>query len=118
MLMFAMTSGTTGQPKRLPITAELFREYRAGWRMWGAGVFGDHVDLMSKKTLQLTSDWQQYRAPSGVPCGQISGLAAMTRPWFAQHDFHAAADCSRRFTIRRPGTTRRCGLRWPRAASA
>src|SRR5262245_56179432 len=32
LLMFAMTSGTTGEPKRLPITDELFREYRAGWR--------------------------------------------------------------------------------------
>jgi hypothetical protein len=84
ILMFAMTSGTTGQPKRLPITAELFREYRAGWRMWAAGVFGDHIDLLLKQTLQLTSDWQQYRAPSGVPCGQISGLAAMTRPRMSQ----------------------------------
>jgi hypothetical protein len=87
ILMFAMTSGTTGQPKRLPITAELFREYSAGWRMWAAGVFGDHVDVLLKRTVQLTSDWQQYRAPSGVPCGQISGLAAMTRPWFSQHIF-------------------------------
>jgi hypothetical protein len=52
--------------------------------MWGAGVYGDHVDLMTKRTIQLASDWQQYRAPSGVPCGQISGLAAMTRPWFSQ----------------------------------
>jgi hypothetical protein len=83
VLMFAMTSGTTGQPKRLPITEQLFREYKAGWRMWGAGVYGDHIDLLMKQTLQLTSDWQQYRAPSGVPCGQISGLAAMTRPRFS-----------------------------------
>ena len=87
ILMFAMTSGTTGEPKRLPITEELFREYRAGWRMWGAGVYGDHRDLVRKKTLQLTSDWQQYRAPSGVPCGQISGLAATTRPKVAQRVF-------------------------------
>ncbi len=78
--MFAMTSGTTGEPKRLPITKELFREYRAGWRMWGAGVYGDHRSLLRKKSLQLTSDWQQYRAPSGAPCGQISGLAASSRP--------------------------------------
>ena len=35
VLMFAMTSGTTGEPKRLPITEELFREYRAGWRHVG-----------------------------------------------------------------------------------
>lgn len=80
ILMFAMTSGTTGEPKRLPITDELFREYRAGWLIWGGGVYGDHRELMGKKTLQLTSDWQQHRAPCGVPCGQISGLAATTRP--------------------------------------
>src|SRR3970282_1980741 len=87
VLMFAMTSGTTGEPKRLPITEELFREYRAGWRMWGAGVYGDHRDLVRKKTLQLTSDWQQYRAPSGVPCGQISGLAATTPPRISRRGF-------------------------------
>ena len=85
--MFAMTSGTTGEPKRLPITDELFREYRSGWRIWGAGVYGDHSDLVRKKTLQLTSDWQQYRAPSGAPCGQISGLAASSRPKIANRIF-------------------------------
>jgi hypothetical protein len=111
VLMFAMTSGTTGTPKRLPITAELFREYTAGWRMWAAGAFGDHVDLMLKQTVQLASDWQQYRAPSGVPCGQISGLAAKTRPWFARpvfplpaivsqiHDPAARHYASLRFTL-------------------
>lgn len=87
VLMFAMTSGTTGDPKRLPITEELFREYRAGWQMWGAGVYGDHPDLLRKKTLQLTSDWQQSTAPCGTPCGQISGLAARTRPTISQSIF-------------------------------
>jgi hypothetical protein len=87
VLMFAMTSGTTGQPKRLPITQELFDEYKSGWRIWGAGVYGDHLDLVHKLTLQLSSDWRQRRAPSGVPCGQISGLAATTRPWFTQRVF-------------------------------
>jgi len=87
ILMFAMTSGTTGEPKRLPITEQLFREYRSGWRLWGGGVYGDHSHLMRKKTIQLTSDWQQFRAPSGTPCGQISGLAATTRPRVAQTMF-------------------------------
>jgi hypothetical protein len=87
VLMFAMTSGTTGEPKRLPITKELFREYRAGWRLWGAGVYGDHRELLNTKTLQLSSDWQRYLAPSGIPCGQISGLAASTRPKIASRVF-------------------------------
>jgi GH3 auxin-responsive promoter len=87
VLMFAMTSGTTGEPKRLPITAELFREYRKGWQLWGSGIYGDYPRLLSKKTLQLTSDWQQYRAPCGIPCGQISGLAATARPAIAESMF-------------------------------
>ncbi len=87
VLMFAMTSGTTGQPKRLPITKEFLREYKIGWRLWGGGVYGDHGDLIRKKTLQLTSDWQQEFAPSGVPCGQISGLAASTKPRVARPIF-------------------------------
>lgn len=84
VLMFTMTSGTTGEPKRLPVTEEFFREYRRGWMLWGGGVYGDYPGLLLKKSLQLSSDWQQYRAPSGVPCGQISGLAANTRPKYAQ----------------------------------
>lgn len=87
VLMFAMTSGTTGEPKRLPITDELFREYRRGWLTWAAGTFGDHRQLMNLKTLQLTSDWQVSFTPSGIPCGQISGLAATTRPRIAQQMF-------------------------------
>jgi hypothetical protein len=85
--MFAMTSGTTGQPKRLPITEELFREYRVGWRLWGTGVFADHSKLVNMKTLQLSSDSHQCKAPSGVPCGQISGLAAASRPWLTRPIF-------------------------------
>jgi hypothetical protein len=85
--MFAMSSGTTGRPKHLPLTDELFREYRVGWQIWGAGVYGDHIDLMWKKTLQLSSDWKQSSAPDGTPCGQISGLAAETRPLVARPIF-------------------------------
>jgi hypothetical protein len=95
VLMFAMTSGTTGEPKRLPITAELFREYRRSWRLWGGGVYGDHPHLLAKKTLQLVTDWQQQLAPCGIPCGQISGLAAMTRPTFTSRMFMPSAHVAR-----------------------
>jgi hypothetical protein len=87
VLMFAMTSGTTGDPKRLPITQELFDEYRMGWQLWGGGVYGDYPQLLLQKTLQLSSDWRQYSSPCGIPCGQISGLAATTRPAISQSMF-------------------------------
>src|SRR5262249_16470 len=87
VLMFPMTSGTTGEPKRLPVTLESFQEYKHGWHLWGAGAFGDHQDLLQKKSLQLSSDWKQFQSPTGVPCGQISGLAATTRPRIASSMF-------------------------------
>ena len=95
VLMFAMTSGTTGEPKRLPITKQLFYEYKMGWQMWAAGVYGDHPELLMKKTLQLTSDWQQFTSPCGIPCGQISGLAANTRPKIADLIFLPPSATSR-----------------------
>jgi hypothetical protein len=114
VLMFAMTSGTTGDPKRLPITSELFREYRQGWQLWGTGVYGDYPELLFRKTLQLSSDWQQYKAPCGIPCGQISGLAASTRPAISDtmflppsattriHDAAAKHYTALRFTLASP----------------
>jgi hypothetical protein len=48
--------------------------------------------LLHLKTLQLSSDWQQTLTPSGVPCGQISGLAASTRPLIARPMFLPPAE--------------------------
>ncbi len=78
--MFALTSGTSGAPKFIPVTGEFFREYRRGWRMWGSQTYLDHFDLTRKHALRLTSNWQEFHTEGGVPCGQISGLAAETAP--------------------------------------
>jgi len=78
--MFALTSGTSGEPKFIPVTDEFFREYRRGWHHWGLATYMDHFDLTWKWTLQLTSNWQEFFTEGGIPCGQISGLAAETAP--------------------------------------
>jgi len=82
--MLAETSGTTGDSKHIPITDAFFREYRRGWNIWGLDVFRDHLDLLAKKTLQFTSDWQTSFTEGGIPCGGVSGLAAETRPLIAR----------------------------------
>ncbi len=84
VLMFSMTSGTTGESKYIPITNDFFREYRKSWNIWGARVFWHHKDLLWKPTLQFSSDWQQFRTEGGIPCGNVSGLAAETRPWLTR----------------------------------
>ncbi|GAA4436484.1 GH3 auxin-responsive promoter family protein [Bremerella cremea] len=83
VLMFAMTSGTTSASKYIPVTNHFFREYRRSWNVWGLNVYKNHPELLRLKTLQFSSDWQQTRTPGGYYCGNISGLAADTRPWIA-----------------------------------
>ncbi|MGI9455197.1 MAG: GH3 auxin-responsive promoter family protein, partial [Aeoliella sp.] len=87
VLMFAMTSGTTSAPKQLPVTNTFYREYRRSWQLWGTGVFRDHPSLLHRQTLQLSSDWQLEESTSGVPCGNISGLAATSRPFYMKRIF-------------------------------
>jgi hypothetical protein len=82
--MFALTSGTTSEPKYVPITDAFFREYRRGWHLWGVRTYWDHKDLVYKKTVKLASDWRQFYSPGGTPCGAISGLVGHTAPFLAR----------------------------------
>jgi hypothetical protein len=80
VLMFAMTSGTTGGTKFIPVTRDSLREYRRSWLTWGAQAYGDHMDQIHKKSLTLVSNWQHTFTQSKVPCGSISGLTAEMAP--------------------------------------
>ncbi|MEM9364839.1 MAG: GH3 auxin-responsive promoter family protein [Planctomycetota bacterium] len=85
ILMYANTSGTTAQPKNLPVTETFYRQYKASWQLWGTGVYRDNPELLGLKTLQFSSDWRCTMVGSGTterPCGNISGLAAETRPFY------------------------------------
>ncbi len=77
--MFAMTSGTTDQPKYVPITAAFLAEYRCGWNAFGVKALMDHPDALLRPIVQITSPMDEQRAPSGVPCGAITGLMAATQ---------------------------------------
>ena len=78
VLMFALTSGTTAEAKYIPVTREFFEQYRKGWNLWGRRAYYDHTDLCWKKNLTLASNWRQFYTEGGIPCGNISGLAAET----------------------------------------
>jgi len=82
VIMYAQTSGTTAEPKHIPVTERFYRQYKKGWQTWGTGAYRDHPAMLRKLTLQFTSDWQTSRAPDGTPCGNISGMAAETRPFY------------------------------------
>ena len=118
LYMFALTSGTTNEPKYVPITKEFFEEYRSSWQLWGLQTYSDHLDLLRKQALQLSSDWRQSFTESGVPCGNISGLAAETAPRIAKSLFILPRDlirihnaASKHYTaLRLALTSRRIGM--------
>ncbi len=79
VLLFALTSGTTGEPKRIPITAEALAHYRRGWNVFGFKLLDDHPEAWLRPILQVTSPAVEQFSPAGVPCGSISGLLAATQ---------------------------------------
>lgn len=79
ILMFALTSGTTAEPKYIPITPRILADCRRGWNVWGLTALLDHRDCILRHIVQVTSPMEDHRAPSGAPCGAITGLLAATQ---------------------------------------
>lgn len=79
VLMFSLTSGTTGQPKHIPVTSRFLTEMRRGWNIFGLSALRDHPDAWLRPILQISSPIQETLSPTGLPCGAISGLLAQTQ---------------------------------------
>jgi len=79
VLMFSRTSGTTGEPKHIPVTGRFLAEMRRGWNIFGAKVLTDHPDGWLRPILTITSSMHETTSPSGLPCGAISGLLAASQ---------------------------------------
>lgn len=76
LLMFALSSGTTGDSKYIPTTSEFLKDYRRGWNLWGITAFDANPALHTLDIVQLSSDYDLFRTPAGIPCGNISGLVS------------------------------------------
>jgi hypothetical protein len=79
VLMFALTSGTTAEPKYIPVTEEFLAQYRAGWHAWGLKALLDHPRAILRGILQMASPMDERASPTGIPCGAITGLTARTQ---------------------------------------
>lgn len=81
LLMFCLSSGTTAEAKYIPVTNEFLKDYKRGWQIWGIRAFSDHPQVFVSDIVQLISDYDRFRTPAGIPCGNISGLVgAMQSP--------------------------------------
>jgi hypothetical protein len=79
-MLFAMTSGTTGDAKYIPVTPESRDEKAALMRLWMSALYRDHPDIFNGRVLSVVSPEMEERAPDGTPCGSESGHAYRNVP--------------------------------------
>jgi hypothetical protein len=85
IVMFTMTSGSTGEPKLIPVTETSRRNHRQLTRFWYYRALVDHPDLFSGKLLGVVSQAIEGRTAGGIPFGSASGLVYQSSPSWIQN---------------------------------
>ncbi|HUF40824.1 MAG TPA: GH3 auxin-responsive promoter family protein [Verrucomicrobiae bacterium] len=85
--MFTMTSGSTGEPKLIPVTATTRENHRQLTRLWYYRALVDHPDLFNGKLLGVVSPAVEGRTPGGIPFGAASGLIYQSTPSWIQNAY-------------------------------
>lgn len=84
-LMFTMTSGSTGEPKLIPVTLSTRASHAALTQLWYGRAFADHPGCAGGKVFGLVGAAEEGRTPSGTPYGAASGLIYKSSPpWIQQ----------------------------------
>lgn len=71
--MFTMTSGTTGEPKYIPVTRESEEQGNCLMRQWLYRTLRDHPQSLSHATVGVVSPEIEGYTTSGIPYGSLSG---------------------------------------------
>lgn len=79
--MFATTSGTTGEPKYVPVTPGWASEMAGLMRLWTFHALRDHPGMLARKVLTIVSPAVEGFAPGGIPVGAMTGLTSQRLPW-------------------------------------
>ncbi|PYS41814.1 MAG: acyl-CoA synthetase [Acidobacteria bacterium] len=80
-VMFTMTSGTTSEPKFIPVTRESQSIESALTRQWFYLVLRDHQEFMDHAGVGIVSKAVEGFTPSGIPYGSASGMTYKNIPW-------------------------------------
>jgi hypothetical protein len=85
--MFTLTSGSTGAPKLIPVTATSRANHRQLTRLWYYRANLDHPGLFSGKLLGVVSPAHEGKTAGNIPFGAASGLIYQSSPRWIQNAF-------------------------------
>ena len=95
VLMFTMTSGSTGEPKLIPVTKTALGNHRKLTRLWYYRAYLDYPGFLSGKLLGVVSPAIEGRTPAAIPFGAASGLIYQSTPRWIQNAYvvpHAVSE--------------------------
>src|SRR6266404_1566341 len=85
--MLTMTSGTTGEPKFIPVTRESQKLNSSLMALWLHSALQDHPGLMDYSSIGIVSQAIEGHTGSGVPYGSASGLIYKNIPWLIRRTY-------------------------------
>jgi len=80
ILMFTMTSGSTGAPKLIPVTQTTRMNHCRLTRLWYGRAFHDHPGSAAGKFFGLVGRTVEGRTAGAIPYGAASGLIYQSSP--------------------------------------
>ena len=81
-VLYALTSGTTGQPKYVPVVPEALRQHRRGQRLYTWLQYRACPQAFDGPALGLVGSAVEDRTEQGVPVGSVSGTLYASMPGF------------------------------------
>jgi hypothetical protein len=89
-VLFAQTSGTTGDPKYIPVTPTC---QKAGVTpTWLHFARADHPEMFAGKVITIVSQAIEGHTPSGIPFGSTSGMVIRELPGIVQSAYAVPYD--------------------------
>lgn len=85
--MFTLTSGTTGEPKYIPVTHESQSLNSSLMRQWLYRAECDHKGLTAQSSVGIVSRAVEGFTASGMPFGSASGVIYKNIPWFIRRAY-------------------------------
>ncbi|MDG1481645.1 MAG: GH3 auxin-responsive promoter family protein [Myxococcota bacterium] len=78
------TSGTTGSPKHLPVTASWAKVVSEAQQLWVMAMVRDHEAASRGKALTLVSPAAHHTSPGGLSIGSNTGRMHLAQPWWVR----------------------------------